>query len=239
MINPKYVLVNMIEERLNITFTNEQLAYIFNEDADLLMTAPRRYGKNLITAVKIVLQLLLNDNYRIGVLCISRDSARILYEQIKDLFTEINMDNQISSCNKSILTIKMHNNSQVSLFSSESDMRGHKLNEVHIVEFYHQSGIDNVINRARMLTARSSDYKINVIGTPISSMSMETILNSLNPRRYIMATELDTHSFNNDTVIVTNIMPEYAATGQLIFNTSTNDYYIGNEYGELVPIDLR
>lgn len=65
MMNPKYVLVNMIEERLNITFTNEQLAYIFNEDADLLMTAPRRYGKNLITAVKIVLQLLLNDNYRI------------------------------------------------------------------------------------------------------------------------------------------------------------------------------
>ena len=233
MMNPKYVLVNMIEERLNITFTNEQLAYIFNEDANLLMTAPRRYGKNLITAVKIVLQLLLNDNYRIGVLCISRDSARILYEQIKDLFTEINMDNQISSCNKSILTIKMHNNSQVSLFSSESDMRGHK------VEFYHQSGIDNVINRARMLTARSSDYKINVIGTPISSMSMETILNSLNPRRYIMATELDTHSLNNDTVIVTNIMPEYAATGQLIFDTSTNDYYIGNEYGELVPIDLR
>ena len=32
MMNPKYVLVNMIEERLNITFTNEQLAYIFNED---------------------------------------------------------------------------------------------------------------------------------------------------------------------------------------------------------------
>ena len=30
MMNPKYVLVNMIEERLNKTFTNEQLAYIFN-----------------------------------------------------------------------------------------------------------------------------------------------------------------------------------------------------------------
>lgn len=239
MINPKYVLVNMIEERLNITFTNEQLAYIFNEDANLLMTAPRKYGKDLITAVKIALQLLLNDDYRIGVLCTSKETARMLYEQIKDLFTRINMDNQISSCNKSILTIRMHNNSQVSLFSSESDMRGHRLNEAYIVEFCHQSGIDTAINRARMLTAHSSDYKINVIGTPTSNMSMETILNSLNPRRHIMGTGLDIYSLNSDTVITTNIMPEYAATGQLIFNTSTNDYYIGNEYGELVPIDLR
>ena len=32
MINPKYVLVNAIEERLNITLTDEQLAYIFSED---------------------------------------------------------------------------------------------------------------------------------------------------------------------------------------------------------------
>ena len=53
MINPKYVLVNTIEERLNITLTDEQLAYIFSEDQELIMTTPRRYGKDFITAIKI------------------------------------------------------------------------------------------------------------------------------------------------------------------------------------------
>ena len=61
MINPKYVLVNTIEERLNITLTDEQLAYIFSEDQELVMTTPRRYGKDLITAIKIAVHLILKD----------------------------------------------------------------------------------------------------------------------------------------------------------------------------------
>ena len=67
MINSKYALISVIEDRMNIVLTNEQLDYIFSENQKLLMTTIRRYGKDFITAIKIATHLILKNDYKIGV----------------------------------------------------------------------------------------------------------------------------------------------------------------------------
>lgn len=176
MINPKYVLVNAIEERLNITLTNEQLAYIFSEDQELIMTTPRRYGKDLITAIKIAVHLILKDNYKIGVLCHSRESSKNFYEKVKEILELLNANNQIRICSKIPCGIAMHNDSQVNIFSSDSDVRGHRLDEAYIIEFSHKQGINDAFNRMLMVLLHNENYKLNIIGTPTMNTLMEGIL---------------------------------------------------------------
>lgn len=234
MINPKYVLVNAIEERLNITLTNEQLAYIFSEDQELIMTTPRRYGKDLITAIKIAVHLILKDNYKIGVLCHSRESSKNFYEKIKEILELLNANNQIRICSKIPCGIAMHNDSQVNIFSSDSDVRGHKLDEAYIIEFSHKQGINDAFNRMLMVLLHNENYKLNIIGTPTMNTLMEGILNRSNMRH--IAVEDTIQHFNS--IAISEELPEFARPGEMIFNARTNEYYIANQFGEFVRCSL-
>ena len=231
MINPKYVLVNAIEERLNITLTDEQLAYIFSEDQELIMTTPRRYGKNLITAIKIAVHLILKDNHKIGVLCSSKDIARGVYQQVKEI---LDANNQIRFCSKNLCRILMNNDSQVNMFSSDAEIRGHRLDEAYIMEFLHRQGINDAFNRVLISLLYKKDYRLNIIGTPTISVSMEGILNRSNIRH--IAVEGTMQHFNG--IAISEELPEFARPGEMIFNSRTNEYYIANQFGEFIRCSL-
>lgn len=235
MINPKYVLVNAIEERLNITLTNEQLAYIFSEDQELVMTTPRRYGKDLITAIKIAVHLILKDNHKIGVLCYSKDKAKLVHQQVKEILELLNANNQIRFCSKNPYRILMNNNSQVNMFSSDAEIRGHRLDEAYIIEFLHRQGMNDAFNRVLMLLLHNRDYRLNIIGTPTISISIEGILNRSNIRH--IAVEGTMQHFNSTAI--SEELPEFARPGEMIFNARTNEYYIANQFGELVCCNLQ
>lgn len=234
MINPKYVLVNAIEERLNITLTNEQLAYIFSEDQELIMTTPRRYGKDLITAIKIAVHLILKDNYKIGVLCHSRESSKNFYEKVKEILELLNANNQIRICSKIPCGIAMHNDSQVNIFSSDSDVRGHRLDEAYIIEFSHKQGINDAFNRMLMVLLHNENYKLNIIGTPTMNTLIEGILNR-SSMRHIVVEDTMQH-FNS--IAISEELPEFARPGEMIFNARTNEYSIANQFGEFVRCSL-
>lgn len=234
MINPKYVLVNTIEERLNITLTDEQLAYIFSEDQELIMTTPRRYGKNLITAIKIAVHLILKDNHKIGVLCSSKDIARGVYQQVKEILELLNANNQILFCSKNLCRILMNNDSQVNMFSSDVEIRGHRLDEAYIMEFLHRQGINDAFNRVLISLLYKKDYRLNIIGTPTISASMEGILNRSNIRH--IAVEGTMQHF--DGIAISEELPEFARPGEMIFNSRTNEYYIANQFGEFIRCSL-
>lgn len=234
MINPKYVLINAIEERLNITLTDEQLAYIFSEDRELIMTTPRRYGKNLITAIKIAVHLILKDNHKIGVLCSSKDIARGVYQQVKEILELLNANNQIRFCSKNLCRILMNNDSQVNMFSSDAEIRGHRLDEAYIMEFLHRQGINDAFNRVLISLLYKKDYRLNIIGTPTISASMEGILNRSNIRH--IAVEGTMQHF--DGIAISEELPEFARPGEMIFNSRTNEYYIANQFGEFIRCSL-
>lgn len=234
MINPKYVLVNTIEERLNITLTDEQLAYIFSEDQELIMTTPRRYGKNLITAIKIAVHLILKDNHKIGVLCSSKDIARGVYQQVKEILELLNANNQIRFCSKNPCRILMNNDSQVDMFSSDAEIRGHRLDEAYIMEFLHRQGINDAFNKVLISLLYKKDYRLNIIGTPTISASMEGILNRSNIRH--IAVEGTMQHF--DGIAISEELPEFARPGEMIFNSRTNEYYIANQFGEFIRCSL-
>ena len=234
MINPKYVLVNTIEERLNITLTDEQLAYIFSEDQELIMTTPRRYGKDFITAIKIAVHLILKDNHKIGVLCSSKDIARGIYQQVKEILELLNANNQIQFCSKNPCRILMNNDSQVNMFSSDAEIRGHRLDEAYIMEFLHRQGINDAFNKVLISLLYKKDYRLNIIGTPTISASMEGILNRSNIRH--IAVEGTMQHFNG--IAISEELPEFARPGEMIFNSRTNEYYIANQFGEFIRCSL-
>ena len=128
----------------------------------------------------------------------------------------------------------MNNDSQVNMFSSDAEIRGHRLDEAYIMEFLHRQGINDAFNRVLISLLYKKDYRLNIIGTPTISASMEGILNRSNIRH--IAVEGTMQHFNG--IAISEELPEFARPGEMIFNSRTNEYYIANQFGEFIRCSL-
>ena len=114
----------------------------------------------------------------------------------------------------------MNNDSQVNMFSSDAEIRGHRLDEAYIMEFLHRQGMNDAFNRVLMLLLHNRDYRLNIIGTPTISISMEGILNRSNITH--IAVEGTMQHFNSTTI--SEELPEFTRPGEMIFNARNNEY---------------
>lgn len=177
MINSKYALISVIEDRMNIVLTNEQLDYIFSENQKLLMTTIRRYGKDFITAIKIATHLILKNDYKIGVFCFGEYVAKEMIKKIKIILEILDAHDLIESCNTNPYKITVCNNSVLFITSSTQDCRGYAFDEAYIIEFFYKQGINGIINEVLATLVYNNNYKLNIIGTPLESVPIDNILN--------------------------------------------------------------
>lgn len=161
----KVRLINSLEERLGIHLQPKQLEFIFSDASVTTLTAPRKYGKDTITAIKIALAILENEEYRIGVVLPSRMSCQIFFDKLQEIFNAM-LPGFIASARKNPFRIEAINGSNVFIFHDGDSMRGHRLHEAYILEFYHLRDFSDIYNTLTVSLLWNVEYKMNMIGTP-------------------------------------------------------------------------
>lgn len=161
----KIRLINNLENRLGIHLQPKQLEFLFSNAPVTTLTAPRKYGKDTITAIKIALSILENEQYRIGVVLPSRATCSMFFDKLKEIF-DIMLPGFIKKASKNPSRIETINGSLVSIFYESNEMRGHRLHEAYILEFYHLRDFSDIYNTLCVCLLWNVEHKMNMIGTP-------------------------------------------------------------------------
>lgn len=182
----KIRLVEIIEEELEIKLTVQQMQFIFSEYKLLVMTAPRRYGKDLITAIKIAVRAIMNPNVKIGVICPTNISKRMLYEQVLNMLNILINATDLTAIDMTRVNpayIKTTSDTEIFFFSCIEDeyyvLRGYKFNEVHVMEASYYKDGDYLLALLHASLMIIENLLLHVIGTPsmIDDNLMRIIMN--------------------------------------------------------------
>lgn len=136
----RFLLVDKLERELQIHLENKQLDYLFNNDTVLLFLTPRKYGKDMLTAMRIAIKMIEQPGVRIGVAIPTLNMAGMLQEKVNSmleiLLREFPVD-LIESNTKNPCRIQLSTRSMVYFLPARDfqyNMCGHKFNETYIME---------------------------------------------------------------------------------------------------------
>lgn len=169
----KIRLVEIIENELEIELTVQQMQFIFSEYEQLVMTAPRRYGKDLIMAIKIAVRAVMNPNTKIGVICPTDMSKRMLHEQVLSMLDILINATDLTAINTIHINpayIRTTSDTEIFFFSCIEDeyhvIRGYKFNEVHVMEaaYYKEGGYLLALLHITLIITENP--LLHMIGTP-------------------------------------------------------------------------
>ena len=162
----KVKLIEEIEERLNINLERHQLEYIFNKNNRILFTSPRRYGKDLMAAVRAIVNSLATPNRKTAILAYGDIAVRQVLELLDYVSGPLMRNKRV--CFPSRVTFK--NGSEILVFNGKEleQMRGYKVDEVIIQEafMYNSSTLDVMLARSFASIIHNDGFSISLIGTP-------------------------------------------------------------------------
>lgn len=161
----KIRLIDNLEKQLGIHLQPKQLEFLFSDASVTILTAPRRYGKDTISAIKIALTILENEQYKIGVILPNKILCQLFFDKLKDIF-DIMLPGFIKKATKNPRRLEAINGSLVSIFYENNQMKGHRLHEAYILEFYDLRDFLDTYNILTVSLLWNTNYKINLIGTP-------------------------------------------------------------------------
>ena len=168
------LILEVIEKKLGFEFENKQLDFIFNNKKNLLYTAPRGYGKDLITAVRAIIKSISTPRKRTAVIVGSEMQKKMIHNLIVETIGEdlIAINNTASSC----YMIRLNNDSIIQIINGShiENMRGFRVDEVIISEpfSFNSNKLDEIITRANAIMAHQNKPSLLLIGTP--ALSNET-----------------------------------------------------------------
>lgn len=176
----KVMLIEEIENRLNINLERHQLEYIFNKNKKVLFTSPRRYGKNMMAAVRAIVNSLATSNRRTIIIAHGDIAVRQALELLAYVAGPF--------ISKKIVyypcRIILKNGSEIYILNGKTmeQMRGCRVDEIIIQEafMYNSSTLDIIINRSFALLMHNDNYNISLIGTPtpVSSSALHNLATS-------------------------------------------------------------
>lgn len=162
----KIRLINNLEKQLGIFLKPKQLEFLFSDKQTTILTAPRQYGKDTIVIIKIMLDMFENEQYKIGVCLPNKGCYRqIFFDKLKEMF-DILLPGFIKKATRNPGRIEAINGSLVSIFYENNQIRGHRLHEAYILEFYNLRDFSDIYNTLTVSLLWNTKYKINLIGTP-------------------------------------------------------------------------
>lgn len=162
----KIALIEEIEERLGINLQREQLEYIFNKNKKISFVSPRRYGKDTMAAVRVVLNSLATSNRRTIIFAHGEMAVRQSLELIASVAGPL-MDSK-KVCYPSRITFNNGSDIQVINSKNTEQMRGCRADEIIIRDAFmnNSSTLNTLVNRALSLVVHNDDYSVSLIGTP-------------------------------------------------------------------------
>lgn len=136
----RFLLIEKLERGLGIHLETKQLEYLFNEDENLLLLTPRRYGKDMLTAMRIAIKMIEKPGVRIGVAVPVTFMANTLQEKIKEML-DILLCNyplvSITANTKNPNHLQLSNKSHVYMIAGydfNARVCGQRFEEVYIME---------------------------------------------------------------------------------------------------------
>ena len=162
----KIALIEEIEERLGINLQREQLEYIFNKNKKISFVSPRRYGKDTMAAVRVVLNSLATSNRRTIIFAHGEMAVRQSLELIASVAGPL-MDSK-KVCHPSRITFNNGSDIQVINGKNIEQMRGRRADEIIIQDAFmnNSSTLYTLVNCALSLVVHNDDYSVSLIGTP-------------------------------------------------------------------------
>ena len=162
------LILEVIEKKLGFEFENKQLDFIFNNKTNLLYTAPRGYGKDLITAVRVLIKSISTPRKRTAVIVGTEMQKKMIHDLIVEIVGEdLMIVNRTSS---SPFMIGLNNDSIIQIINGNyvESMRGLRVNEVIISEpfSFNSSKLDEIITMSNIIMAHLSQPSLLLIGTP-------------------------------------------------------------------------
>ena len=168
------LILEVIEKKLGFEFENKQLDFIFNNKKNLLYTAPRGYGKDLITAVRVLIKSISTPRKRTAVIVGSEMQKKMIHNLIVEIVGEelIAVNNTASS----FYMIRLNNDSIIQIINGShiENMCGFRVDEVIISEAFsfNNRTLNEIITMSNIIMAHLSKPSLLLIGTP--SLSNET-----------------------------------------------------------------
>lgn len=162
------LILEVIEKKLGFEFENKQLDFIFNNKTNLLYTAPRGYGKDLITAVRAIIKSISTSRKRTAVIVGSEMQKKMIHNLIVEIAGEdlIAINNTASSC----YMIRLNNDSKIQIINGShiENMRGFRVDEVIISEAFsfNNRTLNKIITMSNIIMAHLSKPSLLLIGTP-------------------------------------------------------------------------
>lgn len=162
------LILEVIEKKLGFEFENKQLDFIFNNKTNLLYTAPRGYGKDLITAVRVLIKSISTPRKRTAVIVGSEMQKKMIHNLIVEIVGEelIAVNNTASS----FYMIRLNNDSIIQIINGShiENMRGFRVDEVIISEAFsfNNRTLNEIITMSNIIMAHLSKPSLLLIGTP-------------------------------------------------------------------------
>lgn len=162
------LILEVIEKKLGFEFENKQLDFIFNNKKNLLYTAPRGYGKDLITAVRVLIKSISTPRKRTAVIVGSEMQKKMIHNLIVEIVGEelIAVNNTASS----FYMIRLNNDSIIQIINGShiENMRGFRVDEVIISEAFsfNNRTLNEIITMSNIIMAHLSKPSLLLIGTP-------------------------------------------------------------------------
>lgn len=136
----RFLLIEKLERELGIHLETKQLEYLFNDDTILLLLTPRKYGKDMLTAMRIAIKMIEQPGIRIGIAFPALNMANHFQDKVIEMLNILMHDFPVDTITRNIKNphmIELSNKSSLHLISAinfESRMCGCRFNESYIME---------------------------------------------------------------------------------------------------------
>lgn len=176
------LILEELEQHLGFKLDNKQLDFIFNKSKRLLFTSPRKYGKDTILAIRLILRAMSKPNQRYGIISVTHIQNQLLMRFIADLLSILNL-NPVRRIMSNPQVIELNNNSRIYFLSGNiiNNCLGQRFNEAFIMEayLYNDKKLKEIIQILSCCTVHEDNSQLTLIGTPgIATKEINKLLNS-------------------------------------------------------------
>ena len=168
----RFLLLDKLERDLDIRLENKQLEYLFNDDEVALFLTPRRYGKDMATAMRIAIKMIEKPGIRIGVGVATTCQANLFLERLDETLSVLLRDFPVVSKThhtKNPHRIELSNRSMVYVIpvnNFEYGMRGQRFDEGYIMDPSCMKNAREVYEIMSCTRLCSEDGKTIIVDTP-------------------------------------------------------------------------
>lgn len=161
-------LLEEVENTLGFILESKQLEFIFNRNDRLICVSPRRYGKDTMMYVRLLIKSLSKPGKSFGVVGYNTMSIKMMFNKLIELFNRLG--DFIESTNLHQYRIQLKNNAVIQFLSGKtpSSFHGKLFDELFIMEAYSYTNHDfkDIVCLGLLSITQSIEPQIVLLGTP-------------------------------------------------------------------------